>query len=148
MKQTDMPKTMEKLYRAKHLKKAILKLDEDFLKKLEFMGILTQAAFDTRPVIPDLDLISEHYGKLSAYLHASKDPEDTVDCIEWWDDLKQLLSDSIGALRNIHATDVGYIELNEMGLQCFEEWNKGDLNDNDVIRTFEQTILMWQASQG
>lgn len=139
MKRSDLPGTMEKLYRAKVLKNTILNDDPDFLKKLEYMNLLLAAVeAPVRTAIPDLDKLGSLYGQLNDYLHAPKRPEKTAEAAAWWARLQALVGEAEEHLKTILSHQVGYIDLNERSWASFEAWKRGEKTDTEVIEDFRQ----------
>jgi hypothetical protein len=137
MKWENLSQTMEKLYRAKDLRKTILDEDPDFLKKQEFINLLAKTADrPERVVIPDLDLLSSFYGQLNGYVHALKRPDETVEDALWWMRLKELLSKAQQYLESVLRQPTGYIELDENGRAIFLAWKEGQLTDVEVMESF------------
>jgi len=148
MKRSDLPGTMEKLYRAKDLKKTILEEDPDFLKKVEFMNLLIAATgAPVRMVIPDLDRLGSLYGQLNDYLHAPKRPEETAENDKWWTRLRTLVSDGVEHLKAILSQPVGYIDLNESGWASFGAWKRGEKTDAEIMEDF-RLLLKLQDNRG
>ncbi len=139
MKRNGLPKTMEKLYRAKDLKKTILEEDQDFLRKLDYMNLLCEAGGrPERIAIPDLDKLGPLYGQLNDYVHAPKRPEETAEDPEWWARLQALICEAEGHLKTILSRPVGYINLSERGWASFEAWKRGEMTDAEVIEDFRR----------
>jgi hypothetical protein len=138
VKRSDLPRTMEKLYRAKDLKNTILKEDQDFLRKLDYVNLLCEAGGrPERVAIPDLDKLGSLYGQLNDYVHAPKRPEKTEEDPEWWARLQALVGEAEEHLKTI-LSQVGYIHLNERGWANFGPWKRGGKTDAEVIEDFRQ----------
>ena len=138
MNQPELPKSMEKLYSAKDLKRVILNLAPDFLDKLRFLSVYMETSVGVGPALPDLDLLSGLYGKLNDYLHAPKEPGEAVENMSWWNRLRQLLSEAADALGRIHSGPVAYIQLNDSGWSLFEKWKQGSLGDDELKSIFQE----------
>ena len=117
IKSGDLPARLERLYSATDLKKAILREEPDFFRKLEFMGLFVKFLPYDKPVVvvPDLDLLSQCYGRTNDYLHCPKRPDETWRKPEWWAELGESLNKSILHLIEIHSGRMGHMNLNAKG---------------------------------
>lgn len=147
VKLTDLPSTMEKLYRAKDLKKTLLKADPDFLRKLDYVNLLLEAGeVPARVTIPDLDKLASLYGQINAYVHAPKRPGKTADDVNWWTQLQALECEAEECLKTILSRPVGRINLNELGWANFEAWKCGGKTDAQVIEEFRGQVRNMESA--
>ncbi|MBA7653641.1 hypothetical protein ES703_61498 [subsurface metagenome] len=131
---SDLPKKFLKLYRAKDLRYAILDIEPEFLRKLEYINIMFEAiGVSNRVFIPDLDNLNGFYGRLGDYLHALKEPGETVDRNEWWDGFLKIIEQVDTYLQGVSGHDFGSFKLNDRGLETFEQWKNGKLSNSELV---------------
>ena len=137
----NMSKSLEVLYRAVDLKKAILKLDPDFIIKIRFVGLWLMAKGEaTKLEIPDLDRLSTIYGKLGSYLHSIKRPKDAIENPAWWKRLSELLSETDTILAPLLEIPLGYFTPNEIGRKLLDACKKGHLSDEAIIAEMRHNL--------
>ncbi len=130
----DLNKKHMKLYRPRDLKRSILKIEPEFMLKLEFAKALTEANNLQIPfILPDLDKLSEIYGQLGAYLHAIKDPNETVENSEWWKSLSALLNRTKTILYPLVSTELIWPEMNEHGKSAYQKFKNGLLTYEALV---------------
>ena len=121
----DLSKSQQKLYRASDLKNTVLKIEPDFLLKLEYTKAQVVAA--NLPIvftIPDLDELNEIYGQLGSYLHAIKDPGETVENSEWWESLSLLLKRSKKVLEPLVSVPLIWPRMNAHGESAYQKFKQ------------------------
>ncbi|WP_237061885.1 MULTISPECIES: hypothetical protein [Microbulbifer] len=138
----NIPAKLERLYSAKDLKKAILREEPKFYEKVRFMNLF--ARFLPYPnavvVTPDLDKLSESYGRTNNYLHSPKRPEETWEKQEWWAVLEESLKSVIPHLVQIHSGLMSGMNMNERGEELFGKFVAGDMSESDVLAELEKTF--------
>lgn len=138
IKTQDIPPRLERLYSASDLKKAILKEEPVFFKKLEFLSLFVKyLPYEKEIVIPDLDLLSQTYGRANDYLHCPKRPAKTWQNMDWWVPLERSLKQTIPHLLQILSSPMGHIDLNPMGVALFEKFVSGEITSDEVRKNLE-----------
>ena len=133
IKSTDVARRIEWLYSATDLRKAILAEEPQFLRKVEFANLFVQFLPESKPVvIPDLDLLSQGYGRTNDYLHSPKRPDETWQDRHWWQPLAETLSALIQHLVTIHSGFMSYINLSSRGEALFDKFVRGQLSAAQV----------------
>lgn len=127
------------MYRAKALKQAILKLEPDFERKLEF-GRLVNRWF----VIPELDRLSKWWDRFGDYLHRPRQVPKTSVNDAWWLTLWDMLNEATSHLWNIHANHRAYIKLNEKSQQLYRKYVNGEL-DSEQLKKEIENLEAWAA---
>lgn len=141
IKTQDIPPRLERLYSASDLKKAILKEEPVFFKKLEFLSLFVKyLPYEKEIVIPDLDLLSQTYGRTNDYLHCPKRPAKTWQNMDWWVPLEISLKKTIPHLVQILSSPMGHIDLNSMGMALFEKFVSGEITSDEVRKNLETTF--------
>lgn len=141
IKSTDLPKRLERLYSATDLKKAIITEEPQFLRKLEFMNLFVRfLPYNRSIVIPELDLLSEAYGRMNDYLHAPKRPYETWQDPDWWARLAGVLDSVVQHLVEIHSGLMGHIDLKPQGEALFEKFAPGEVSSEQVTAELEETF--------
>lgn len=133
IKSTDLPGRIERLYSATDLRKAILAEEPQFLRKVEFANLFVQFVPHSKPVvIPDLDLLSQGYGRTNDYLHSPKRPDETWQNSDWWARLAETLSAVIQHLVAIHSGFMSFINLSPRGEALFEQYAREEMSAAQV----------------
>jgi hypothetical protein len=133
IKSTDLPRRIERLYSATDLRRAILAEEPQFLRKIEFVNLFVRFLPESKPVvIPNLDLLSQGYGRTNDYLHCPKRPDETWQDSQWWELLTETLSALIQHLVAIHSGFMSYINLSPRGEALFERFVRGELSAAQV----------------
>lgn len=141
IKTQDIPPRLERLYSASDLKRAILKEEPSFFKKLEFLSLFIKfLPYDQEIVIPDLDLLSQTYGRTNDYLHCPKRPAKTWQNMDWWVPLEISLKQTIPHLVQILSGPMGHIDLSPMGLVLFEKFASGEITSEEVTMKLEDHL--------
>lgn len=139
IKNNELSTRLEKLYSATNLKKAILQEEPKFFRRLEFVRLFVPFLGYTEPVVsPDVDLLSQCYGKVNDYLHAPKRPFETWAKVEWWVILRDTLDQAIRHLQEIHSGHMGAIDLNPLGEELFAKFTSGEMSAEDLVHEFEK----------
>ncbi|MCU0856959.1 MAG: hypothetical protein MUC65_00955 [Pontiellaceae bacterium] len=129
-----MNKAQQNLYRARDLKNAVLKIEPEFILKLEFAKAFCNAASIPVPFTsPNLDELSEIYGQLGSYLHAIKSPSDTVENPKWWETLSALLNRTKTTLSPLVSTEFIWPRMNEHGESAYQKFRKGLLTYDALV---------------
>ncbi len=133
IKSAEIPAKLERLYSATDLRKAILTEEPNFYKKIEFFAIFMEFLPYPGPVVvPDLDVLSDGYGRLNNYLHAPKRPSRTSRDAKWWAELEACLKSTMAHLRDILSAPTGNIELNDQGSILFQAFLSGEKTADEV----------------
>lgn len=140
VRQEEFSKTMEKQYSPKLLKQYILKTEPEFENKLRFAALLHQAIDGVGIYLIGLDDVIKLYGRLGAFLHAPKRPEETVDSPLWWGKLYSAIEDSLNVLDEVYSNAIGMVKLNELGVELYERWKGGAITDAQAQAEF------WEGS--
>jgi hypothetical protein len=126
---------------ARDLKRAILDEEPQFLRKLDFMNLFVRfLPYDRSIVIPDLDLLSQGYGRTNDYLHVPKRPSETWQKADWWVQLADMLDPLVQHLVEIHSGLMGHIDLNPRGEELFDQFVRGKVSSEQVIAELEETF--------
>ncbi len=138
----NLPAKLERLYSATDLKKAILSEEPEFVRKIEFMDLFVKFLPYENPVVvvPDLDLLSECYGRSNNYLHSPKRPDDTWSSLQWWTKLEQSLNSAIPHLIDIHSGLMSGMNLNERGEELFRKFVAGEVPREEVVAELERSF--------
>jgi hypothetical protein len=131
-----LSKKMLKLYSASDLKKTILDIEPEFVRKLEFVSILVESVGNKGVYQVDLNLLSMHYGKLGNYLHAQYEPSKSVDNSKWWGSFLFILQEIETYLKEILSHDLAAMTMSEKGWDLFSRWSSGHLSREEVQREF------------
>jgi hypothetical protein len=141
IKTQDIAPRLERLYSASDLKKAILKEEPVFFKKLEFLRLFAKyLPYEKEIVIPDLDLLSQTYGRTNNYLHCPKRPAKTWQKMDWWLPLVISLKQTIPHLEQILSSPMAHINLNPMGTALFEKFVSGEITSDEVTKILGETF--------
>jgi len=141
IKTQDLPARLERLYSASDLKKAILKEEPVFFKKLEFLNLFVKfLPYEQEIIIPDLELLSQTYGRTNDYLHCPKRPAKTWQNIDWWGPLESSLKQAIPHLLQILSGLMGHIDLNPKGMALFEQFASGEITSDEVTKKLEDNF--------
>ena len=136
----DLSKNQRKQYLANDLKNTVLKIEPDFIVKLQFAKALCEAAELGVPfIVPDLDDLNEIYGRLGAYLHAIKSPLETFESREWWEELLQLLDRSKTTLGPLVSVPFMWPQMNEHGKLAFQEFRQGSVTYEELVVLLKTT---------
>jgi hypothetical protein len=135
-----LSKEQLQLYRARDLKRSVLSIEPDFILKLEFAKALCEANnLQIAFTLPNLDELSEIYGRLGAYLHAIKNPSETVENPEWWQNLSRLLERSKKVLRPLVSVPFMWPRMNKSGESAYEKFKHG-------ILTYEKLVTLLRTN--
>lgn len=130
----NLSKNIEKLYLSSDLKKTILGIEPEFNSKIDFCNIALEAEnIDGEIFQLDLDILNTYYGKLGAYLHSAKRPEDTTENEGWWLNLIGLLNDVESYLIKIVTNPMGVVKINERGEELYRLWKENKITKPEVI---------------
>lgn len=136
----DLSKKQMKLYRATDLKSTVLKIEPEFMLKLEFARAFCDAAnFPIAFTSPNLDELSEIYGQLGSYLHAIKSPSDTVENPKWWETLSLLLHRTKTTLHPLVSTEFIWPRMNEHGEAAYQKFKNGLLTYDELVALLKTT---------
>jgi hypothetical protein len=101
---------------------AILKEEPAFFKKLEFLNLFIKyLPYDKEIVIPDLDLLSQTYGRANDYLHCSKRTTNAWRNMNWLVSIEKSLKQTIPHLMQMLPSPLGHIDLNPVVMALFEK---------------------------
>ena len=124
-----------KEYRIKNLSNAIYEAEPEFDSKLEYTNFYLaaiNAGFQMQ--IPDKDKLNSYYGKLGNYLHNFKEPSETTQNQEWWNNFIQLIEEIRGYLFEFFKVPRVFFEMNENGLKLYEEYKKGIIPKEEIAK--------------
>jgi len=93
--------------------------------------------------------LTEVYGKLNNYLHAQKDPTNTVEVNLWWSDFDTLLQEADLLLTNLTYPVFGRINLNDKGRDTYRRWKENEIDDDTVISDFRNEFqwVHWKEEE-
>ena len=136
----DLSREQLKLYRARDLKRSVLKIEPEFMLKLEFAKALCEASNLQIPFnLPNLDELSEIYGRLGAYLHAIKNPSEPIENSKWWENLSLLLNRSKKTLEPLVSAPFLWPQMNKPGKSAYKKFKHGSL-------TYEELVALLRAN--
>jgi hypothetical protein len=139
IKDNELSRRLESLYDATNLKKAILREEPAFFRKIEFCRLLAPfLGYTTTVVSPNLNLLSRCYGVIGNYLHIPKRTFETWTRTEWWAKLQRALGDAIPHLVEIHSGHLATIELKGKGIELFERFRAEKLSAAELLREFKR----------
>lgn len=130
----DLSKSEQKLYSAKTLKAAILSVDPLFQQKLDFVDMCSYYGDDfKRFVKPDLNMLSEVYGLLGAFLHVQKRANHGNRLSkEFWFDFATVLERPAQHIALVLSAPFITIEFTDEGLDLIRSYSSGELSQSDV----------------
>ena len=130
---SQMSKSLEKLYHATKLKKTVLNIEPEFNEKIKFINFFLSTLNSNVFIYElDLDIIETYYGKLGNYLHSQKRPEKTSENPNWWKELITFLIEIRDYLGSILENPIGTFKMNERGLELFGAYKSGDKSDEEI----------------
>jgi hypothetical protein len=132
--QPNLSKNLRNLYLAKSLKQAVLKIEPEFSLKLEYAKAFCEAAnLQIAFTSPSLDELNEIYGQLGTYLHAIKDPSETIENPIWWENLSALLNRTKTVLYPLVSTELIWPRMNEPGKVAYDKFKSGLLDYGELV---------------
>jgi hypothetical protein len=138
----NLSKAEAKLWGAKGLKQAILKVEPDFVIKLKFVNLLRRAHAPLRDAgltsgdlpIPDLEQLEGIYGSVGNFLHAPSPTGKIIMDVEWWKRLDEVAVEGLRHMEKlVHAPYVQF-NMNEAGLLLFADFKSGRLSEEETLR--------------
>jgi len=142
IKSGNLSAKLERLYSATDLKKAILREEPKFYKKVQFMDLFVRFLPYPNPrvVTPDLEKLSGCYGRTNNYLHCPKRPDETWTRVKWWAELEETLKSTIHHLVEIHRGLMSGMDMTVRGQELFDKFVAGDVSEDDVLSELEKTF--------
>lgn len=123
----ELPKALEKIYRAKHLRDAIYDLEPDFEESIAFNNIVHAAMglkFIQIPV-PDLDELNSLYGRIGAFMHVQKEAMDGEGSEARWMELEALVKEAQAFMQDLVHPQKSRLQLTADGIELFKEFKAG-----------------------
>jgi hypothetical protein len=122
------------MYRAEDLRKQIEKTAPDFYERIDFLNLWFEAQrLSHRVEKPNLDLLCKLWGRLGNYLHAQKEPKETVGKKDWWVKFDGLLLETRTELEKALKKDRGALRLNNRGMALYELFRTGKYTRQQII---------------
>jgi hypothetical protein len=121
------------LFHAESLSGAILASDPDFYKKLQFIGLLSDAVGLGHVYGLDLDELERVYNELTPLVHLQGEPEQSVDRKEWWIEIRARLAEAQTILAAVLKHEPRNLSINPEKWTVFQEWKHGQSDAAEVI---------------
>ncbi|MCZ6702182.1 MAG: hypothetical protein O6940_03975 [Ignavibacteria bacterium] len=147
VKNSQVSITLQKLYRAYDLSKAIMKAEPNFFKKLEFVNIYMGClGKKEKIIIPDLERLTKIYSGLNKFLHAPKRTDQSIadtKSLGKFIELIDLATDTLGELLS-HPR--GVIQLNDKGLDLFERFANSKIYKEELIKEIQEELTKFNQN--
>jgi len=132
----ELTKKLNKLYSAKNLRAAILRIEPYFEKRIQFDNLIHESmGFSVVNIpVPDLNRLGKIYGKLGSYMHIQKELMDDDD-LKKWVDLESLVKEAQGYLHDIVHPQKARVKLTDEGIELFTKYAQNQLDDAEVRRS-------------
>ena len=141
IKNTQVSKTLQKLYRASDLSKAIIKAEPNFFKKLEFLNIYMEClGMKEKFILPDLEKLTKIYSGLNKYLHAPKSIDQSIVDSKSLGKFINLIDLTTETLVELLSHPRGDIQLKDKGLVLFERFADSKINKEDLIKELQEDL--------
>jgi hypothetical protein len=142
-----LPKAEQNLWSAKDLKAAILKIDPDFVAKIEFLNcVLEVEAMSPRFPVPDLDQLSIYYGRLGDYLHSQRNAGQQVKRPSWWSSFNSFIKELHDYLWVFVSQSRVTIKCDGISQGLLEDFKAARKTREDVIAALELEPRKWTVS--
>jgi hypothetical protein len=134
---------LKKLYSAKDLKIAILKIDPHFERRIEFDNLMHEGmGLDhIRIPSPDLTQLSNLYGRLGGYMHIQKNEMNITE----WTEFEMLVKEAQTFLHDLTHPQKARVELTVEGLKLFEEFKAGTKAAPQIVKTIKRNLKKYVA---
>ncbi len=141
VKNSQVSKTLQKLYRANDLSKAIIKAEPNFFKKIEFVNIHLECLGIKEKVIPpNLEKLTKIYSGLNNYLHAPKRVDQSIADSKALCKFIDLIDFATDTLRELLSHPRGNIQLNDKGLELFEKFVNDKITKEELIKDIQKEL--------
>jgi hypothetical protein len=143
VKNSQISKNLQKLYRAYDLSKAILKVEPNFFRKLDFVNLYLEClGVKERIFKPDLEKLTKIYSGLNNFLHAPKTIEQSIEDSKSFNKFSELIDLATKTLGEILSNPRGSIDLNEKGLVLFEKFANNEISELETIEEIKTELVM------
>lgn len=147
VKNFQVSKTLQKLYRAYDLSKAIIKAEPNFFKKLEFVNIYMEClGQEGKVIIPDLERLTKIYSGLNKFLHAPKRIDQSIANTKSFGKIIDLIEMATDTLGELISHPRGNIQLNEKGLDLFERFANSKIDKEEVIKEILEELAKFNRN--
>ena len=141
VKNSQVSKTLQKLYKASDLARAILKAEPNFFKKIEFVNIYLEVFGIKEKVIPpDLEKLTKIYSGLNNYLHAPKMIDQSIADTKALSKFIDLIDFATVTLGELLSHPRGNIQLNEKGLEIFNDFINEKITKDELINKIKEEL--------
>ena len=141
VKNSQVSKTLQKLYKASDLARAILKAEPNFFKKIEFVNIYLEVFGIKEKVIPpDLEKLTKIYSGLNNYLHAPKMIDQSIADTKALSKFIDLIDFATVTLGELLSHPRGNIQLNETGLEIFNNFINEKITKDELTNKIKEEL--------
>ena len=132
----ELTKKLNRLYSAKDLKAAILRIEPSFEKRIQFDNLIHESmGFSVVNIpVPDLNRLGMIYGKLGKYMHIQKEMMDDDDLKKWFD-LESLVKQAQEYLHDLVHPQKARVKLTDEGIKLFTKYAHNQLDDAGVRKS-------------
>ncbi|MCH7886977.1 MAG: hypothetical protein IIA58_03350 [Candidatus Marinimicrobia bacterium] len=122
---------------------SLKQIEPDYESLWVFINLLLSVHYpEDFPKTLDRDKLTDVYGKLNSYLHALKNPADTIEITLWWASFRTVLMEADSLLTYLTYPAFGTIHLNERGRDQYHRWNEGEIDDSALISEFRDDMQL------